>query len=447
LSWITSETFAERFPELASSLEPAALEALLGCFEMHDAAAGEALVAQGTESSELFLVWDGELDITMKVGSGERKLAAVGPAQLFGEVSLLDPGPAGASVTTEQGCVVLRLSREGFDKLRGSNPDAAAALLYEVLRSLSHRAASASAQLGRAAVGQLVDATSRALHEGPPEQRIELGLSVGEQVARAFRQVADATREQVAVGAESVTGEYDVVVIGAGPHALAYATWIKQDRPQTRIALVEKRPTPGFKIGESTLGPVIRAWMSLGIPLPAMRRLFNNKLGLHFWWTGADTDEIHAHVDQVVEETYQVERRVLELLMMNVARRAGVEVHQGTRVLIDQSRIEGQPKELVCETEGGDVMRLRASIVCDASGPAAVLGRHLGIRRKNTAGLPERPPNARTWPDSPATATAPRTPASTGGSSSTCSPPPTGCRSRGAWPTRRPANETSAWTC
>ena len=186
-----------------------------------------------------------------------------------------------------------------------------------------------------------------------------------------------------ASGAEEVERDYDVVVIGAGPHGLAYATWIKQDRPATRIALVEEKPAPGFKIGESTLGPVIRAWMSLGMPLPAQRRLFNNKLGLHFWWTGDDTDEIHQHVDQVVEETFQVERRVLELLMLSVARRAGIDVFQGTKVLIDQSTIDGQPKELVCQGEDGAVLRLRTSIVCDASGPAAVVGRHRGIRRNN----------------------------------------------------------------
>lgn len=237
---------------------------------------------------------------------------------------------------------------------------------------------------GKVTVGRLTEAAFKVLRVGRPALRVALALSVGEQLAREFRSVAEATRERLAVGPETVTREYDVAVIGGGPHALAYATWIKQDRPETRIALVEKRQAPGFKIGESTLGPVIRAWMSLGIPLPVQRRLFNNKLGLHFWWTGEETDDIHAHVDQVVEETYQVERRVLETLMMNVARRAGIDVYQGTRVLIDESRIHGQPKELVCETASGDMLRLRSSVVCDASGPAAVVGRHLGIRRKNT---------------------------------------------------------------
>jgi CRP-like cAMP-binding protein len=139
LSPITSETFSRRFPELASSLDSAQIAALLEACEVHDAQAGEALVAEGTPSSDLFLVCDGELDVTMKGPAGERVLARLGPSSCFGEVSLLDPGPAGASVVTEQGCVALRLSRERFDGLRRSDPAVAAPLLREVLRSLAAR--------------------------------------------------------------------------------------------------------------------------------------------------------------------------------------------------------------------------------------------------------------------------------------------------------------------
>ena len=199
--------------------------------------------------------------------------------------------------------------------------------------------------VGDVSIGRLAQSAYGALHRDRPALRVALGLSFGAQLAREFRRVAAATRDQAelvaepaeaapVVGPEAVEREYDVVVIGRGPHGLAYALWVKQDRPETRIAVVEKRPVPGFKIGESTLGPVIRAWLSLGMPLPALRRLFNNKLGLHFWWTGEETDGIHEHVDQVVEETFQVERRVLELLMMSVARRAGIDVFEDTRALI-----------------------------------------------------------------------------------------------------------------
>jgi len=52
--------------------------------------------------------------------------------------------------------------------------------------------------------------------------------------------------------------EYDVAVVGGGPLGLAYATWLKQDRPETRIVVLEKRATPGFKIGESALVPTVK---------------------------------------------------------------------------------------------------------------------------------------------------------------------------------------------
>jgi flavin-dependent dehydrogenase/CRP-like cAMP-binding protein len=377
---MTPQMFSGRFPQLSSSLGAGGIDALLAVCEQREADAGEALVAEGTTSADLFLVLDGTLDITMGGPQGVRELAKVEPGSLFGEVSLLDPGPADANVVSQQGCALLVLTRQRFDELSSSHPAAAVALLQEVVQSLAARLRRASAQVGQPVE---IDDEGIAAIGGEDSEALAGALEIGTTLARRFREVTRAVRTRVVeVRRESVVKEYDVVVIGAGPHALAYATWIKQDRPETRIALVDKRTAPGFKIGESTLGPVVRAAMSLGVPLPVLRRLFNNKIGLHFWWMGENSDELHGHVDHVLEETYQLERRVFELLMLNVARRAGVDVYQGTKALIDDSRIHGQPKELVCETASGDVLRLRSSILCDASGPAAVIGRHLGIRRK-----------------------------------------------------------------
>jgi CRP-like cAMP-binding protein len=150
---ITPERFSSRFPDLASSLSAAELDSLLQAFELQDADAGEALVAEGTPTGDLFLVWDGRLDITMRGSGGERRLGQVTAGAYFGEVALLDPGQAGVSVVTEQGCVVLRLSRERFDELRTSHPETAAPLLEEVVRSLAARLGSAGAELVDLAAG------------------------------------------------------------------------------------------------------------------------------------------------------------------------------------------------------------------------------------------------------------------------------------------------------
>jgi CRP-like cAMP-binding protein len=154
MSEITSETLSTRFPELTSSLGSGDLEALVGAFELREADPGEALVAEGTSSGDLFLVWDGELDVAIRGVGGDRTVARLGPGSYFGEVSLLDPGLSGATIVTEQGAVVLRLSRARLDELRRSRPEAAAALLREVVRSLAVRLRGAAAQATAAAAGR-----------------------------------------------------------------------------------------------------------------------------------------------------------------------------------------------------------------------------------------------------------------------------------------------------
>lgn len=177
---------------------------------------------------------------------------------------------------------------------------------------------------------------------------------------------------------------YDVTVIGAGPLGLAFAMWVKQDRPETRIAVIEKRSAPGFKIGESTLLPAVGSVLSMGIKAPVMRRLFNNKFGLHFWWTGEDSQTLEAHVDPGnFDETFQLERRVFETMLISRARRLGIDVFQGTEVSMDESEVEGELKELHCVGPDGGTIRFRSSIVCDATGPASVIPRALGLYRKN----------------------------------------------------------------
>jgi len=177
---------------------------------------------------------------------------------------------------------------------------------------------------------------------------------------------------------------YDVTVIGAGPLGLAFAAWVKQDRPETRIAVVEKRAAPGFKIGESTLLPAVGAVLSLGIKPSVMRRLFNNKFGLHFWWTGEQSTTLESHIDPGnFDETFQLERRVFETMLISQLRRLGVDVFQSMDVSMDESDVEGEIKEVHCTGPDGAAIRFRSSLVCDATGPASVVPRALGLYRKN----------------------------------------------------------------
>jgi CRP-like cAMP-binding protein len=147
---ITQRSFREHLPRLSSALADAGLDALLGALEIQEMIAGEVLIAEGTQDGNLFIVWSGQLDASMETPSGPAPLGQIGPGAYLGELSLLDPGPATATVTAEQGCTALRLTRDNFDRLCKEHPDVAGALIDELLRSVAERLRVATSRFARA---------------------------------------------------------------------------------------------------------------------------------------------------------------------------------------------------------------------------------------------------------------------------------------------------------
>jgi flavin-dependent dehydrogenase len=143
-----------------------------------------------------------------------------------------------------------------------------------------------------------------------------------------------------------------------------------------------------------------------------MRRVLANKWGMGFWWTGDGTDDVSMHVDVGgIDETYQVERRVMEMALQKSTEKGGVDLFRNHLVRIKESTIEPDDaeagNEIVCEGPDGGEVRFRAPIVCDASGSASVIPRRLGIYRKVVDGFqtnayfayfkPKGPPPVEHW--------------------------------------------------
>jgi CRP/FNR family cyclic AMP-dependent transcriptional regulator len=143
---VTASEFSGRFPAVAAGLDEAQVGRLFALFERNEIGADEYVIAEGTRSDALYLVWDGELEAVTDTPGGDRQVGLVGPGELLGDISLLDPGPATASVLAPQGCVVLRLERSAFDELRASDPAVASALLHLLLQSLAGRVRTATEQ-------------------------------------------------------------------------------------------------------------------------------------------------------------------------------------------------------------------------------------------------------------------------------------------------------------
>ncbi|MEU7146020.1 cyclic nucleotide-binding domain-containing protein [Nocardia sp. NPDC046473] len=238
-------------------------------------------------------------------------------------------------------------------------------------------------------VARLGDSTRRSMRESSGALPIQLRRVLIRQLAREFRQVCSRVRGQLVGGERAVDArqgnaieDVDVVVVGGGPIGLAYAIWLKRARPETRIVVIDRRLRPGYKVGESALSTTVRSLRSLGLSQTMLRRLFANKLGLAFWWVGPDQQKPSTHIDVIeIEETFQVERRVLETALLQCATRMGIDVRTGWRVDVTRSAIEVPRSTLVCRTADGD-HTMTTSIVCDASGIASVIPRSLGQGRK-----------------------------------------------------------------
>ncbi len=177
---------------------------------------------------------------------------------------------------------------------------------------------------------------------------------------------------------------YDVVVIGSGPIGIFYAATLKKLRPQTTIAVLERKGQPGHKVGESTLSSTVRAFRAMGLSFPMMQRLFGTKAGLRFFNTHPGTDQLEREIDITdIEETFQVERRVLEIALHETASRRGIDVLKETTLLPKASTFSANGNRLLCKTATGEELILNCQLVADASGPASVLPKHFGVYRKD----------------------------------------------------------------
>jgi CRP-like cAMP-binding protein len=154
MTQVDPASFRSRFPALVPTLDADAIQTFLDSLEVQQLAPSEALVVEDTPVDDLFLVWDGELDVSVMTPMGDRRVGHVGRGSFLGEVSLLHPGPATATVTAEQGCTVLRLSRVRFDELCDEHPRVAAAILTELGRTLAERLRHGVAVLAGEATGR-----------------------------------------------------------------------------------------------------------------------------------------------------------------------------------------------------------------------------------------------------------------------------------------------------
>lgn len=97
---------------------------------------GRRFITEGEPGDALYIVLDGEVEVTMRQGGQDVVLAVRGAGEYFGEMSLLDGAPRNASLRTLRDSHLLAISQAAFGTLLASSPSAPLSMLHTVTTRL-----------------------------------------------------------------------------------------------------------------------------------------------------------------------------------------------------------------------------------------------------------------------------------------------------------------------
>lgn len=93
------EEVVRRAP-LFTALDEAAAVSLRASMDTVKIAKGSILFKEGDDGEHLYVIIDGKLKLGTSSGDGrENLLSILGPGEMFGELSLFDPGPRTSTAT------------------------------------------------------------------------------------------------------------------------------------------------------------------------------------------------------------------------------------------------------------------------------------------------------------------------------------------------------------
>jgi FAD-dependent halogenase len=176
---------------------------------------------------------------------------------------------------------------------------------------------------------------------------------------------------------------FDVVVIGAGPAGSTVASFVAMQGH--RVLLLEREQLPLWKIGESLLPSTVHGVCAmLGVTKELESAGFVKKLGGTFRWGRNKQPWTFAFASSsrfpgATSYAFQVERMKFDTILVDNARRKGVDVreqHTVLELLVENDRVAG----VKVLTDRGARVSIGARYVVDASGYTSRLAQHAGER-------------------------------------------------------------------
>ncbi len=114
-----------------------ASEALASSLKFSDYTRGEQVFTEGEQGDTLFIVMSGKVKIGRRAADGrENMLSVMGPSDMFGELSLFDPGPRTATATVVTEARLAHLAHASLRPWINDRPEIAEQLLRVLARRL-----------------------------------------------------------------------------------------------------------------------------------------------------------------------------------------------------------------------------------------------------------------------------------------------------------------------
>jgi CRP/FNR family cyclic AMP-dependent transcriptional regulator len=205
---------------LFQGVEPSAVAALTNQLQPVDFPRGHTVFAEGDPADRLYITISGKVKIGRRSSDGhENLLTIMGPSDMFGELSIFDPGPRTSSATTITEVRAVSMDRDALRAWIADRP----AIVEQLLRVLARRL--------RRTNDNLADMIFTDVPGRVAKQLLLLAQRFGTQEGEAMRVTHDLTQEEIAqlVGASRET-------VNKALADFAHRGWIRLEGKSVLIA-------------------------------------------------------------------------------------------------------------------------------------------------------------------------------------------------------------------
>ena len=181
---------------LFAALDEQTAESLISTMSPSRLERGDVLFHEGDQGDRLYVIGEGKIKLGRTSSDGrENLLAILGPGEMFGELSLFDPGPRTATATVVADAVVLELGHSDLIRWLQDKPTVA----QHLLQALARRLRRTNEALADLVFSDVPGRVAKAL--------LDLSTRFGEKVDEGIRVAHDLTQEELAqlVGASRET--------------------------------------------------------------------------------------------------------------------------------------------------------------------------------------------------------------------------------------------------